>query len=273
MIAFPNCKINLGLRVTEKRADGFHNIESIFYPVPWKEIVEIVPTEGTSSDAEFKSTGIRVYGSKDSNLCVKAYHLLAEKHSLPPIKIHLHKVLPIGAGLGGGSADAAFTLQLLNKIFSLQLDDAELEKFSAQLGSDCAFFIRNRPVFASGKGEVFENIQVKLKGYHLVIVKPRIHVNTAEAYSWITPQRREGSLREQIKLPLKDWKDIIDNDFEKPIFERYPTIRNIKSRLYKLGAVYASMSGSGSSVFGIFSEEKNLNTYFRSSTVFGCKLD
>lgn len=273
MIAFPNCKINLGLRVTEKRPDGFHNIESIFYPVSWKEILEIVPAEQQSTDVEFKSTGIRVYGSKDANLCVKAYRLLASEFPLQPVKMHLHKVLPIGAGLGGGSADAAFTLVLLNKIFQLGLDDTQLEKFAARLGSDCPFFIRNRPIFASGKGELFENISLKLKGHYLVLIKPRIHVNTAEAYSWIKPRKRDESLKEQIKLPLKDWKDYIDNDFEQPVFERYPTIRNIKNRLYKLGAIYASMSGSGSSVFGIFEEEKNLNTYFRSGVVYGTMLD
>jgi 4-diphosphocytidyl-2-C-methyl-D-erythritol kinase len=273
MIAFPNCKINIGLRITEKRPDGFHNIESIFVPVPWTEIVEIVPSENHLSEVEFKSSGIRMYGSKDSNLCLKAYRLLATQFSLPPVKIHLHKVLPIGAGLGGGSADAANTLILLNKIFDLKLNDADLETISAQIGSDCPFFIRNRPVFASGKGDEFENISLKLKGLFLVIIKPRIHVNTAEAYSWITPRKRTESLKEQIKLPLKDWIDCIENDFEIPVCERFPTIRNIKSRLYKSGAIYASMSGSGSSVYGIFEEEKNLNTYFRSSVVFSTRLD
>ena len=151
MIAFPNCKINLGLRITEKRPDGFHNIESVFYPVPWKEIVEIVPSENQSQDAEFKSSGIRVYGSKDSNLCVKAYRILAADFPLQPVKIHLHKVLPIGAGLGGGSADAAFTLEVLNSIFNLGLDDTRLENYAAKLGSDCPFFIRNRPVFRACK--------------------------------------------------------------------------------------------------------------------------
>ena len=271
MIAFPNCKINIGLRVTEKRSDGFHIIETVLTPIPWEDILEIIPSD--TSETELKSTGIRVYGNKENNLCVRAYKLLADDFQLPPIKIHLHKILPIGAGLGGGSSDATFSLILLNKIFNLKLTDEKLESYAAKLGSDCPFFLYNKPVLATEKGDHFQPISIKLKGLHLVVIKPRVHVNTAEAYSWIKPQKRTSSLVNELKLPLAEWKNTIDNDFEKPVFERYPTIRNIKNRLYKLGAIYASMSGSGSSVYGIFEEEKHLNTYFRSSTVWQGKFN
>lgn len=272
MIAFPNCKINIGLRVTENRSDGFHNIESVLFPIPWSDALEIIPAENTTGELEFKTSGIRVFGAKDSNLCSKAYQLLAADFQLPAVKMHLHKIIPIGAGLGGGSSDSAHTLILLNKIFQLHLSDEKLESYAAKLGSDCPFFIRNRPVFTFGKGDEFENITLKLKDYFLVLIKPRMHINTAEAYSWINPQKQETSLKELIKLPVKQWKEAIENDFEKPVFERHPSIRNIKSRLYKLGAIYASMSGSGSTVYGIFEEEKHLDTYFRSSTVHSCRL-
>lgn len=273
MLSFPNCKINIGLHVTEKRADGFHNIETILVPADWQDILEIVPDEKTTDDIDFKCTGIRLFGTKEKNLCLRAYNFLAQHYKLPSIKMHLHKIIPIGAGLGGGSADAAHTILILNKIFKLNISEKDHENFSNQLGSDCAFFIRNKPVFASGKGDIFEPVKLKMKNIFCVIVKSRIHISTTEAYSRIKPRKRNTSLRELIQQPISDWKNSIENDFEKIVFEKNPAIKNIKSRLYKLGAVYASMSGSGSAVYGLFTEEKHLNTYFRSSTVWSGTLN
>lgn len=272
MISFPNCKINIGLHIIGKRPDGYHDLETIFYPVAWTDILEIVKNEDPNGTTEFKSTGIRVYGPKEKNLCLKGYQLLAEKYQLPPVKMHLHKILPIGAGLGGGSSDAAYTLMNLDKLFRLNISDAELENFALEIGSDCPFFIRNKPMYAIGKGNVMEAISLKLKNMFIVVVKPRVHVSTAEAYSKVIPQKKNSSLKELIRLPIEDWKECIVNDFEKSIFETYPGIRNIKNKLYKFGAVYASMSGSGSAVYGLFKEEKNLRAYFRSCTVWQGKL-
>ncbi len=273
MLAFPNCKINLGLNITGKRADGFHNIETVFIPAGWQDILEIIPDEKSESEIDFRTTGIRLTGSKEKNLCTKAYNLLSTIQNLPSVKMHLHKIIPVGAGLGGGSADAAYTLLILNRIFKLNLPDDELEKIASQLGSDCPFFIRSRTVYANEKGDQFEPVKLKLKNVFCVIIKPRIHINTSMAYSWITPSKPKHSLKDLIQLPLSDWKDAIKNDFEEPVFERYPTIRNIKNRLYKLGAAYASLSGSGSAVYGLFTEEKHLDTYFRSSAMWAGKLN
>jgi 4-diphosphocytidyl-2-C-methyl-D-erythritol kinase len=272
LLSFPNCKINIGLHVTEKRADGFHNLETVMVPADWTDILEIIPEEKPSDENEFKSTGNRVFVSKEKNLCLRAYDLLAKHYELKPVKMHLHKSIPVGAGLGGGSSDAANTIILLNKIFKLNISEKDQEDFASQLGSDCPFFIRNKPVLATGRGEIFEPVKLKMKNIFCVIVKPRQHISTASAYSWIKPHKRSTSLKELILLPVSDWKDAIENDFEKVVFEKYPAIKNIKSRLYKLGAVYASMSGSGSAVYGLFTEEKHLNTYFRSSTVWSGKL-
>jgi 4-diphosphocytidyl-2-C-methyl-D-erythritol kinase len=272
MLSFPNCKINIGLHVTEKRSDGFHNIETILFPVEWQDILEIVPDEKTSGEVDFKCTGVRVFGTREKNLCIKAYNLLAQHYTLPVVKMYLHKVIPVGAGLGGGSADAAHTIILLNKIFKLNISEKDQENFATQLGSDCSFFVRNKQVIATGKGEIFEPIKIKSKNIFCVIVKPRIHVSTSEAYSWIKPKKRKTSLSDLIQLPLSEWQNNIENDFEKVVAEKYPVIKNIKTRLYKLGAVYASMSGSGSAVYGLFNEEKHLDTYFRSSTVWSGML-
>ncbi len=268
MITFPPCKINIGLNILSKRSDGFHSIETVFYPIAWTDILEIVPNEHGREAVDFRSTGIRLFGPKEKNLCLKAYHLLAEKYPLPPVKMHLHKLIPVGAGLGGGSSDAASTLLLLNRLFKLGAEDAELEEMAVTLGSDCPFFIKNKPVIASGKGEILEVINLKMKNYFIVIVKPRVHVSTTEAYSMVKPSRPSRSLHELVQGPVEEWKDLVQNDFEKTIFEKYPGVRNIKNKMYKLGAVYASMSGSGSAVYGIFNQEKNLRAYFRSCTLW-----
>ncbi len=272
MISFPNAKINLGLNIVSRRADGFHDIETIFYPVQWSDALEIIPDPSSKSLLQFKNTGTRIYSKDHQNLCLKAYYLLTEKSDLPPIKMHLHKIIPIGAGLGGGSADAAFTLIMLNKFFNLNLNDEQLQNYASQLGSDCAFFVRNKPVFASGKGDQFEEIKLDLKKYFIVIVKPKVHVSTSEAYTNVVPLKPPASLKELIKLPIAKWKENIQNDFEKTIFEKFTILKNIKAKLYKYGAVYASMSGSGSSVYGIFTEEKILDHSFRNCTVWSGKL-
>jgi 4-diphosphocytidyl-2-C-methyl-D-erythritol kinase len=272
MITFPACKINIGLHIISKRNDGFHSIESVFYPIAWSDVLEIIPNEKTQQGVDFRSTGIRLYGPKEKNLCLKAYRLLSEKYELPPVKMHLHKVIPVGAGLGGGSSDAASTLMMLDKIFKLGASETELESMAAEIGSDCPFFIRNKPVIASAKGNVLNPVNLKLKNLFIVLVKPRAHVNTTEAYANVKPAKPKIALSELIQRPITEWKDLIQNDFEFSIFEKYPGIKNIKNKMYKLGAIYASMSGSGSSVYGIFESEKNLNAYFRSCTVWQGQL-
>ncbi|HNS11277.1 MAG TPA: 4-(cytidine 5'-diphospho)-2-C-methyl-D-erythritol kinase [Bacteroidia bacterium] len=268
MIAFPVCKINIGLDIISKRSDGYHSIETIFHPVQWTDVLEIIPNESSRQSAEFKSSGLRLFGPKEKNLCIRAYELLSEKYDLPSVKIYLHKILPIGAGLGGGSSDATSTLVLLNKIFKLNLNDNELESLAINLGADCPFFIKSKPMLATGKGEILEPISLKLKNQFIVIVKPRAHISTAEAFANVKPTKQKVPLKERIQRPIQEWKDCIKNDFEPSIFEKYPGIRNIKNKMYKYGAVYASLSGSGSSVYGIFSQEKNLSAYFRSCTIW-----
>ncbi len=272
MISFPNAKINLGLNVVERRKDGFHNIETIFYPVQWCDVLEIIPDSEGKKNSSFKGSGIKMYSINKENLCLRAYHLLAEKYKLPVVKIHLHKIIPVGAGLGGGSANAAFALTMLNRLFDLKLTEEQLHDHASELGSDCSFFIRNKPVFASGKGNEFEEIKLSLKNYFITIIKPKVHISTAKAYQHIIPKKPVNSLKELIKLPVTKWKDAIQNDFEKSIFEEFVVIRNIKSKLYNNGAIYASMSGSGSSVFGIFKEEKVIRESFKNCTIWNGKL-
>ncbi len=259
MVVFPHCKINLGLHVISKREDGYHTIETCFYPVPWTDILEIIP----SKEFSFTCSGLVVPGNEEDNLCIKAYHLLQTEFNLAPVKIHLHKVLPMGAGLGGGSSDAAFTLRLLNTIFDLKLKADRLRGFASQLGSDCSFFIEDKPMLGSGRGEQLTEFTVSLKGYYLVLVKPEIHVSTAEAYAGVTPKAPYQTIKEILTRPVGEWKDHLLNDFEKSVFAKYPAIGAIKKELYNNGALYASMSGSGSSVFGIFRSEANLSSQFK----------
>jgi 4-diphosphocytidyl-2-C-methyl-D-erythritol kinase len=265
MITFPNAKINLGLNIVEKRSDGYHNIETVFYPVGWKDILEIIPFEkkiNRRNDIQFHQSGIKISGSVQKNSSVKAYQLLKEKFNLPPIEMHLHKIIPAGAGLGGGSADAAFTLMSLNRIFELNISEKNIETFASSIGADCAFFIRNQPVFAKGKGDEFEKITVDLSNYFIVIVKPDVHVSTATAYKNVSPKTSQNSLKEIISRPVSEWKEKLVNDFEVSVFKKYPEISHIKEQLYEAGALYASMSGSGSAVYGIFSEQINVSNRF-----------
>ena len=253
MIGFPNCKINLGLNIINKRDDGFHNIETVFYPLTFHDALEIFPAESFS----LKRSGIHLPGKEDDDLCVKAYSLLKKDiPRLPAIDIHLLKAIPAGAGLGGGSADAAFTLKMLSDIFRLNLSTDQLINYAAQLGSDCPFFIINKACFATGRGEILEPIDLNLSTYSFVLINPGIHINTAEAFSRIVPKQPTRSIKQLVQQPIASWKDSLMNDFEETIFTSHSKIKAIKEELYNKGAVYASMSGSGSTVFGIFEKNK-----------------
>jgi len=251
MISFPNAKINLGLRIVEKRQDGYHNIETCFYPIPLRDALEIVP----ATDFSFTQTGLSLDSAPDYNLVMKALNLFREKYDVPTLSVYLKKAIPFGAGLGGGSADAAFMLKLLNVYTSRNLSEAELEKMAVEIGADCPFFIRNTPVIASGIGNIFDSIALSLQGYLLCIIKPDLTVSTQEAYDSIIPAKPSVSLREILQRPVREWKEILTNDFEPYIFQKHPIIAEIKSYFYAHKAVYAAMSGSGSAVFGLFDKD------------------
>lgn len=251
MIAFPPCKINLGLNVLSKRSDGYHNLETCFYPLPFTDILEILPSE----ELVFIPTGNVIPGKSSDNLCLRAYDLLRNDFSINPVAIHLHKVIPTGAGLGGGSSDGAYTLRLLNEIFSLHLTTDHLKNYAQQLGSDCAFFIEDEVRLGKGRGELLEPIQLSLKNKFLVLLKPDVHVSTAEAYRGVIPRAANPSVRHILEnTPLSQWKELLKNDFEASAFLAHPIIEQCKASLYEHGAIYACMSGSGSAVFGIFDE-------------------
>ena len=255
MITYPNAKINLGLNIVEKRPDGYHNLETVFYPINLQDALEVNDLEGEGEYA-LKISGTPIEGELDNNLVVKAYRLLKKDFpDMGPINIHMYKHIPTGAGLGGGSADAAFMLKLLNEKFKLNLSIEKLEEYAAILGADCAFFIQNKPVFASGIGNIFEEINLSLKGYYLVLIKPDIFVSTKDAFANIIPMKPNHSLKEIIRMPVETWRATMKNDFEDSVFKKFPEIAAIKDKLYDMGAIYASMSGSGSSVFGIFREQ------------------
>jgi 4-diphosphocytidyl-2-C-methyl-D-erythritol kinase len=264
MLIFPNAKINIGLNVIERRADGYHNLETVFYPIAIKDALEIVVSDKLS----FQSTGLEIPGRVEDNLCVKGYHLVKKDFDLPPIKIHLHKHIPIGAGLGGGSADAAFFIKLLDQNFDLGLSGDQMMNYARQLGADCAFFIQNKPVFAFDKGDEFEPVRLDLSDYKIVLVMPPVHISTSEAYGGVKPAPVKDSLMELIYRPVAEWKKYIKNDFEVSIFKNHPVIRGVKAALYEAGALYASMSGSGASVFGIFTETPDLRELERTNQVF-----
>lgn len=254
MIVYPNAKINIGLNVVEKRPDGYHNLETVFYPINLQDALDIQEMEGdvTPCGYRLKVMGTVLDGSPDDNLVVRAFKLLKEDLDFPPVSITLYKHIPTGAGLGGGSADAAFTVKALNERFGLNLTDEQMEAYCARLGADCAFFIKNKPVFATGIGNVFHPIEMNLQHKQLVLVKPDIFVSTKDAYAHVKIQHPTRQLPELLAQPLETWKDTIMNDFEGSVFAKYPEIAAIKDKMYDLGAIYASMSGSGSSVFGIF---------------------
>ena len=258
MICFPNAKINLGLNIVSKRGDGYHNIETILYPIGLKDALEILPSKESAPYRLF-SRGIDVGGDSENNLVIKALNLIRAEKDIPNIDIHLLKTIPSGAGLGGGSSDGAFMLNLLNETFSLSYINNELHQFAVKLGADCAFFLKNKPAFASGIGDELENIELSLEQYYMIVVKPNISVSTKEAYNNIVPKQPEISLKEIVKLPILEWRKYMHNDFETSIFKRYPAIAKIKEALYYNGALYASMSGSGTSVYGFFDKKPTLN--------------
>lgn len=258
MVVFPNAKINIGLFVTEKRPDGFHNLETFFYPIGLSDVLEIVDGEGRSGEYQFFNTGIDIACETENNLIVKAYRLLDHDFHLPSVRIYLHKIIPFGAGLGGGSSDAAFMLKALNEYFELALNDDRLEEYASKLGSDCAFFVRNRPAFASGKGEKLEEMDLSLSSYRIVLVKPPFGVSTAEAYAGIRPLKADFDLHNLKTLSPEQWRGKVRNDFETTVFARYPRLADIKEMMYEKGAVYASMTGSGSAVYGLFPKDADV---------------
>ncbi|MDP4686330.1 MAG: 4-(cytidine 5'-diphospho)-2-C-methyl-D-erythritol kinase [Salibacteraceae bacterium] len=265
MLVYPNVKINLGLFITGKRPDGYHNIESVFYPISWTESLEVIQDTGKSAEdyaalsfaekgnVRFFSYNNPIPGTAESNLCIKVFELVEAWFNLPKTEIHLLKSLPIGAGLGGGSADAAFTLRALKDYYNLTISDFEAKELLAKVGSDCPFFWNNKPAFVFGRGEQMRALELDLSHYHFVLVNPNIHVSTKEAYSGVSPKNPPIDLAMLEWLDVADWKDLVKNDFEDSLFPSYPEIAAIKSKLYELGATYASMTGSGSTVYGMFS--------------------
>ncbi|MFZ4799976.1 MAG: 4-(cytidine 5'-diphospho)-2-C-methyl-D-erythritol kinase [Bacteroidia bacterium] len=274
MITFSICKINLGLHIINKRDDGFHNLETVFYPIPLNDSLELIPSLNDAiNQVGFHSFGLTIDGDISQNLIVKAFHLLANDFQLKSIDFYLLKIIPMGAGLGGGSSNAAYALKMLNDYFKLNISTTKLKEYAAILGSDCAFFIENTPSFATGRGEVLEPIDISLKGYFFVLVKPNIHVSTAEAFANVYKRGNEQtSLKELIKNPIENWKNLIGNDFEKSVFIHHPTIKNLKEKLYENGAIYSSMSGSGASVFGLFKNQIDLKNEFENNFYFSCLL-
>jgi len=256
VVLFPNCKINLGLNIIRKREDGYHDLETVFYPIALKDALEAIRTG--EQGIRFSSSGLAVAGNPDDNLCVKAYRLLQQDFpEIGGIEMHLHKQIPMGAGLGGGSADGAFALVLLNRLFALQLGEEQLIRYALQLGSDCPFFILNRPCFATGRGEKLQPVTLDLSAYRFLLINPGIHVSTAQAFAGIQPQSPAKSISEIMQLPISQWKELLVNDFEKNVANFYPEIAAIKEELYAQGALYASMTGSGSTVYGLFEKDAN----------------
>jgi 4-diphosphocytidyl-2-C-methyl-D-erythritol kinase len=265
MIVFPNCKINLGLHILQKRADGFHDLETVFYPIPLQDALEIVQNPSPGSPIQFNTTGLKIDSTIEDNICFKAYQVLKKDFpELPSVKMHLHKVIPSGAGLGGGSSDGAFTLLLLNKKFNLGLTEEQLINYALQLGSDCSFFIKNKPCYATGRGEKLRDLELDLSGYKFVLINPGIHIPTGQAFATISPNNQRTSINEMIKAPVEQWKNVLINDFEETVFFEHPEIKTVKEELYSQGAIYASMSGSGSSVYGLFQKNHNLQLSFPS---------
>jgi 4-diphosphocytidyl-2-C-methyl-D-erythritol kinase len=260
VVLFPNCKINIGLNVVSKRADAYHNIETVFYPLNWCDAVEIIPisdNNALSASLHFTQSGLSIPGKEADNICLKAYKILKKDFpGIPAISMHLHKTIPTGAGLGGGSANGAFTLLLINKKFNLNLSPEQLFQYALQLGSDCPFFVINEPCYATARGEKMEMLTLNLSSYSFLIVYPSIHINTAWAFSMVTPAYPPKPVKTIVQQPVETWKEELVNDFELPVFSQYPQIAQIKKSLYDNGALYASLSGSGSSVYGIFSKNK-----------------
>lgn len=257
MINFPIAKINLGLNVVSKRDDGYHNLETVFYPVPIKDALEVFPMEdGFPSDVrcDLKVTNLFIDGDEQKNLVVKAYNMIAQDYELPRVHVHLYKHIPTQAGMGGGSSNCAYMIRLLNEMFSLGMSDEKMIGYAARLGADCAFFIKAQPAYAEGIGEKLQPISIDLSGCKMLVVRPNIPVSTKEAFSLITPQVPKKNCLDIVRQPIDTWKDELVNDFERSVFAIHPEIGRLKEMMYEQGAIYAAMSGSGSSVFGLFSD-------------------
>lgn len=264
MICFPNAKINIGLNITGRRRDGFHNIETVLFPIELCDVLEFVEKDNKDKDScKLNCSGLELKDTADNNLCIRAYKLLKKDYDLPGIIIHLHKIIPIGSGLGGGSSNGAYMLKSLNNEFHLNISNKKLQEYAEQLGSDCPFFISNKPAFSYETGNKFREVDFALQGNYLVIVYPNIQISTRQAYSKAFIKQPEASLENLIQLPVNEWKNSIRNDFESTIFPKYPDLKNIKKELYEMGAIYASLSGSGSSLYGIFSSLPEIPKKFR----------
>lgn len=263
MVSFPNAKLNIGLQVLGKRDDGYHNLQTIFYPAGIKDALEIISNETSEAkEIVFSNSGRIIDGSPEDNLCLRAYHLIKKDFpQLPNIKMHLHKNIPMGAGMGGGSADAAFVLTLLNNKYKLEIPEEKLLVYALQLGSDCPFFIINKPCIAEGRGELLNQIELDLSAYKIIIVNSGIHVNTASAFKELKPTNEHNNLATSILQPIDKWRNLIKNDFEEPVFAKHPVLKEIKASLYESGALFALMSGSGSTIYGIF--DKNTSPSFK----------
>lgn len=248
MLTFPNAKINIGLHILRKRNDNFHDLETLFYPIEWTDVLEVIEEKSL----HFTASGLFIPPDKNDNLCLRAYHLLKKDFDLPAVHIFLHKIIPTGAGLGGGSSDASFTLKVLNEVFNIGLTTEKLENYASELGSDCAFFIKNKPQIGTSRGEILTDFEIDLKGKFIFLVYPAINISTKEAFNQIKPKERDFSIASILQKNIKDWQFELDNDFEKTLFPIYPVLENIKTKLYENGALYASMSGSGATIFGIF---------------------
>jgi 4-diphosphocytidyl-2-C-methyl-D-erythritol kinase len=267
MISFPNAKINLGLHILSRRPDGYHNLETLLHPVRLYDALEIVPTEPAGAPTRFSQTGIPLAGDPQQNLVLRAYRLLQQHHSLPELDIYLQKHIPSGAGLGGGSADAAFMLKLLNETADLNLTNEQLENYAARLGADCPFFIRNQPALAQDTGTRLTLTDLSIDRYPIVIVKPPFAISTPEAYAGATPRRPTEPLLQTLRRPIEEWKKHLVNDFEASLFPRYPQLARLKQQLYETGALYASLSGSGSALFGLYEHLPQLDSKFPDATV------
>lgn len=262
MIVFPNAKINLGLHILGKRPDGYHELETYMYPAPLTDILEL--TEAPETTLHLSGIHIGDIG-KANNLVYKTWKLMHGIYNIPPIRIDLHKNIPAGAGLGGGSADAAFAVKTLNEMFGLSLETTRMEKLAAQLGSDCAFFVQNKPALATGRGEILQHFPVNIQARYMVIVVPDIHISTAEAYAGVSPDKNRNSITDILSLPINQWAEQLSNDFENHLFSLHPQLAEIRTALYNKGAVYAAMSGSGSAIYGLFEKHPGENMHFENS--------
>jgi 4-diphosphocytidyl-2-C-methyl-D-erythritol kinase len=270
VVLFPRAKINIGLQVIARRPDGFHDINTLFYPLPFCDVLEVVEAKKTSLHV----SGLPVEGASDDNLCIKAYRVMQQHYHLPPVAMYLHKMIPAGGGLGGGSSDDSHTLMALNTLFGLQLTGKSLMSHAATLGSDCAFFIQQKPALAEGRGEILHPASLGLSGYYIVLIKPLVHVSTAEAYAQIKPQKPAQALAQIIQLPITAWRGNVKNDFEATVFMSHPELADIKAQCYAQGAVYASMSGSGATLFGLFDAENTWQAAQKAlpHIIFACRL-